>query len=76
MSQRAKPRQSTPKLSKRNFEALIWEATADANDDDEIFAECLRGRESLELAILDVPLPSPPPRGAEWIEAYRFWRRR
>jgi hypothetical protein len=28
-----------------------------------------RGQES------DLPLPSPPPEGAEWIAAYRLWAR-
>jgi hypothetical protein len=22
-----------------------------------------------------LPLPSPPPPGAEWVEAYRHWRK-
>jgi hypothetical protein len=25
------------------------------------------------IGILDLPLPAPPPAGAEWIEAYRHW---
>ena len=40
---------------------------------DEIVAVCLRGRERLAVSILDLPLPKPPPKGAEWIEAYRLW---
>jgi hypothetical protein len=43
------------------------------NDEDEIVAVCLRGRERLAVPILDLPLPKPPPKGAEWIEAYRLW---
>jgi hypothetical protein len=27
------------------------------------------------IPILDLPLPTPPPDGAEWIEAYRHWAR-
>ena len=26
-------------------------------------------------AILDLPLPDPPPKGSEWIDAYRRWAR-
>lgn len=38
-----------------------------------IVAICTRGREQQAIPILDLPLPSPPPAGAEWIEAYRLW---
>jgi hypothetical protein len=27
------------------------------------------------ISILDLPLPEPPPKGAEWIAAYRHWAR-
>ena len=42
---------------------------------DEIVAICRRGKTRQALPILNLPLPSPPPRGAEWIEAYRRWAR-
>ena len=42
---------------------------------DEIVAICKRGSQTLRVPILDLPLPFPPPRGAEWIAAYRYWRR-
>ena len=38
-----------------------------------IVAICTRGRHRQTIDILDLPLPSPPPAGAEWIEAYRHW---
>ncbi|MEX5633541.1 hypothetical protein [Parafrankia sp. FMc2] len=38
-----------------------------------IVAVCARGRYRQEIGILDLPLPGPPPDGAEWIEAYRRW---
>jgi hypothetical protein len=47
----------------------------DLNDADEIVAVCRRGRERQKIPILDLPLPLPPPRGWEWIEAYRHWAR-
>ncbi len=47
----------------------------DLNDAEEIVAFCKRGRERQRIPILDLPLPSPPPAGIEWIEAYRHWHR-
>jgi hypothetical protein len=41
---------------------------------EQIIAVCSRGRSRQSLPILDLPLPTPPPDGAEWIEAYRQWR--
>jgi calcium binding protein len=48
----------------------------DLTDDDQIVAICRRGRSRQSIPVLDLPLPSPPPTGAEWIEAYRSWARR
>jgi hypothetical protein len=45
----------------------------DLSRSEQIVAICRRGRERQALPILDVPLPTPPPEGAEWIEAYRQW---
>ena len=45
----------------------------DLSRGEQIVATCRRGRERQALSILDVPLPTPPPEGAEWIEAYRRW---
>ena len=42
---------------------------------DEIVAICRRGTTRQAIPILELPLPSPPPAGAEWIEAYRRWAR-
>jgi len=39
----------------------------------EIVAICTLGRIRQPIPILDLVLPSPPPAGAEWIEAYRYW---
>ena len=47
----------------------------DMPDADEIIAICTRGAKRQKIPILDLPLPSPPPKGAEWIAAYRFWRK-
>jgi hypothetical protein len=45
----------------------------DLTDDEKIVAVCRRGRNRQPISILDLPLPSPKPAGAEWIEAYRRW---
>jgi hypothetical protein len=45
----------------------------DMTDADEIVAVCKRGRRKQAIPILELPLPVPPPRGWEWIEAYRYW---
>jgi hypothetical protein len=40
---------------------------------EEIVALCLRGKLRQRIPVCDLPLPLPPPAGAEWIEAYRHW---
>jgi hypothetical protein len=45
----------------------------DFRGDNDIVAICTRGRERQAVPILDLPLPSPRPVEAEWIEAYRRW---
>jgi hypothetical protein len=47
----------------------------DFNDADEIVAVCRTGQVRQRIPILDLPLPSPPPTGWEWIAAYRHWQR-
>jgi hypothetical protein len=47
----------------------------DLTDDDQIVVVCARGKSRQTIPILDLPLPSPPPKGAEWIDAYRRWAR-
>jgi len=46
----------------------------DMNEDNAIVAVCLCSGERQRIPILDLPLPSPTPRGAEWIAAHRYWR--
>ena len=46
----------------------------DLNVSEQVVAICRRGRSRQAIPILDLPLPSPPPEGAEWLEAYRQWR--
>jgi hypothetical protein len=42
-------------------------------EDDEILAICIRNGEKLGIPLLDLPIPKPSPKGAEWIEAFRLW---
>jgi hypothetical protein len=41
--------------------------------DESLLAVCRRGRAKQRVPLADLPLPTPAPRGAEWIEAYRAW---
>ncbi len=50
--------------------------TVELNDAGELVAVCRRQRTTQRVPLVDLPLPSPPPAGAEWIEAYRQWARR
>ncbi len=47
----------------------------DQRDDNRIVAVCTRGKAKLAVGIADLPLRSPRPDGAEWIDAYRAWLR-
>jgi len=40
---------------------------------DSIVAICVRGRDRQRIDLLDLPLPTPPPNGTDWIDAYRYW---
>jgi hypothetical protein len=40
-----------------------------------LVADCARGRHRQAIHVVDLPLPEPPPKGAEWIAAYRHWTR-
>jgi hypothetical protein len=47
----------------------------DQSEIGNIVAICRRGTSRQRIPILDLPLPDPLPKGAEWIEAYRSWAR-
>jgi hypothetical protein len=52
------------------------EVTVDGIDltpDGQIVALCSRGGTRQSIGILELPLPSPAPEGAKWVEAYRHW---
>ena len=61
-----------------NTEVLGIEVTVeslDVTDEEEIVVICSRGKSRQRISVLDLPLPSPPPQGAEWIDAFRRWAR-
>ena len=45
----------------------------DLTQSEEIVAVCRRAGVRQAIPILDLPLPSPRPSGAQWIDAYRYW---
>jgi hypothetical protein len=61
------------------FETQILGMTAtvesiDITEDDQLVAVCRAGKTRQRILLSELPLPSPPPAGAEWIAAYRYWR--
>lgn len=55
--------------------ARVTITSVDLSDNDQIVAISMRGRDRQKIPIVELLLPSPPPAGAEWIEAYRRWLR-
>lgn len=41
--------------------------------DGAVVAVCKAGRATQRISVLNLPLPTPPPQGHEWIAAYRRW---
>jgi Calcium binding len=48
--------------------------SVDLTDSIQIVATCCRDGLRQAIPILDLPLPTPPPAGTDWIEAYRRWQ--
>ena len=46
----------------------------DITEDDQLVAVCRNGKAKQRISLTELPLPSPPPGGADWILAYRYWR--
>lgn len=60
------------------FETEVLGVTVEVVEVDQIrggcfAAMCKRGHHRQAIPITALPLPSPPPRGAEWIDAYLHW---
>ncbi|MDT0300615.1 hypothetical protein [Streptomonospora wellingtoniae] len=57
------------------FGVEVTVAKIDLVPGSDIVAICTRGKHRQAIGILDLPLPTPAPAGAEWVEAYRNWAR-
>ena len=62
------------------FQTTVLGVTAtvtkiDLTTGNEIVAICRRDNHKQTIPVLELPLADPAPDGAEWIEAYRRWRR-
>jgi hypothetical protein len=53
--------------------ATVKVVSIEQNNAGEIVAVCERDGKHQRLSLLDLPLPSLLPTGAEWIAAYRCW---
>jgi hypothetical protein len=56
------------------FETVILGITVivegiDITDDDRLVALCRKGKTKQRISVSELPLPLPPPKGAEWIAA-------
>jgi hypothetical protein len=56
-------------------EAVVVE-TIDLSGADELIAICRRRGKRQKVRLLDLELPVPRPKGAEWVAAYHRWSRR
>jgi hypothetical protein len=56
-------------------EAVLVEKI-DLSGADELIAICRRRGKRQKVRLLDLELPVPRPKGAEWIAAYHRWSRR
>ncbi len=56
-------------------EAVVVEKI-DLSDADELIAMCRRRGKRQKVRLLDLELPVPRPKGAEWVAAYHRWARR
>lgn len=45
----------------------------DLTNDSRVVAHCVRQGFRQCIGLAELPLPDPPPDGAQWVEAYRRW---
>ena len=48
----------------------------DLRESGDLVALCFSDGTRQPIPLEDLPLPTPPPPGVEWVEAYRLWARR
>ena len=58
----------------RIFGVDVSVVAVEMDNDGGLKAVCEGAGKRQRVGLLDLPLPSPPPSGAEWIAAYRRWR--
>jgi hypothetical protein len=46
----------------------------DITEDDQLVAICRAAKTRQRISLSELPLPTPIPKGAKWIVAYRYWR--
>src|SRR6516225_1359490 len=46
----------------------------DITEDDQLVAVCRKDKTEQRISLSELRLPSPLPKGAEWMVAYRYWR--
>lgn len=51
-------------------------AGIELSNDGQLIAVCRRGPSTQRIPILELPLPTPRPDGAEWIAAYCRWAKK
>lgn len=56
--------------------SIVNVVAVELNDAGEIVALCKYNGKRQRIPLLDLPLPDPPPSGAEWVAAFRRFARR
>jgi hypothetical protein len=56
--------------------AAVVVETIDLSGADDLIAICRRRGKRQKVRLLDLELPVPRPKGAEWVAAYHRWSRR
>jgi hypothetical protein len=54
---------------------IVSVVAVDLNEAGDIVALCTSNRKRQRIRLLDLPLPDPPPSGAQWIGALRRFAR-
>ena len=57
----------------RVLEQTVTVTEIGITESDQIVAICMLGNTAQAIPVLDLPMPTPLPEGAEWIAAYRRW---
>lgn len=58
----------------RILDVPVTVTAVELNDADEVVVVCERDGKRQRVPVVDLPLSKPPPKGSEWIAAYRYWK--